>query len=84
MIHLFSNLDIARDLVFSHGPLDVLDHSAETFSFGGKMGVDATIKLSEERKDKDDKKNNGSLLEFIKTGILADKDLIRDYNINLL
>ena len=48
------------------------------------MGVDATIKLSEERKDKDDKKNNGSLMELIKTGILDGKDLIRDYNINLL
>ncbi len=83
LIHVFSNIDITRDLVFSHGPLDILDHSAEAFSFGGKMGVDATIKLPEERKDKDDNKINGSLIELIQANLLADKDLIKDYNINL-
>jgi 4-hydroxy-3-polyprenylbenzoate decarboxylase len=47
--HIFANTDFVRDLVFSHGPLDVLDHSSETFAFGGKLGIDATIKTSEER-----------------------------------
>jgi 4-hydroxy-3-polyprenylbenzoate decarboxylase len=83
LIHLFSNIDIARDLVFSHGPLDILDHSAEAFSFGGKMGVDATIKLVEERKNKDDHKVNGPLIELIQSKILTEGDMIKNYNFNL-
>jgi 4-hydroxy-3-polyprenylbenzoate decarboxylase len=46
--HVFDNIDFSRDLLFSHGPLDVLDHSSDNFSFGGKVGVDATIKQTEE------------------------------------
>jgi 4-hydroxy-3-polyprenylbenzoate decarboxylase len=46
--HIFANVDIMHDLLFSHGPLDVLDHSSDNFSFGGKVGVDATIKQIEE------------------------------------
>ncbi len=44
--HIFENTDMRRDLLFSHGPLDVLDHSSDAFSFGGKLGVDATHKAS--------------------------------------
>jgi 4-hydroxy-3-polyprenylbenzoate decarboxylase len=46
--HIFANTDMRRDLLFSHGPLDVLDHSSDAFSFGGKLGVDATQKHQEE------------------------------------
>ena len=46
--HVFKNTDLGRDLLFSHGPLDVLDHSSDAFSFGGKLGLDATIKQVEE------------------------------------
>ena len=46
--HIFNNVDIMHDLLFSRGPLDVLDHSSNNFSFGGKVGVDATIKQIEE------------------------------------
>jgi 4-hydroxy-3-polyprenylbenzoate decarboxylase len=46
--HVFLNTDFERDLIFSHGPLDVLDHSSDKFSFGGKMGIDATEKTQEE------------------------------------
>ena len=48
---VFSNTDFSRDLLFSRGPLDVLDHSSDTFAFGGKLGVDATIKTKEENSD---------------------------------
>ncbi len=48
LISVFGNVDPGRDLLFTRGPLDVLDHSAENFSFGGKLGVDATIKHPEE------------------------------------
>jgi 4-hydroxy-3-polyprenylbenzoate decarboxylase len=46
--HVFSNIDLSKDLLFTHGPLDVLDHACDNFSFGGKTGVDATIKHPEE------------------------------------
>jgi 4-hydroxy-3-polyprenylbenzoate decarboxylase len=43
------NVRFGTDLLFTHGPLDVLDHSADRFSMGGKMGIDATVKLTDER-----------------------------------
>jgi len=46
--HIFSNTDFGTDMTFTRGPLDVLDHSSDTFSFGGKAGIDATVKLPEE------------------------------------
>jgi 4-hydroxy-3-polyprenylbenzoate decarboxylase len=38
------NVDPARDLFFSVGPMDVLDHSSSAFAYGSKMGIDATVK----------------------------------------
>lgn len=46
---VFENTRFDTDLLFTRGPLDVLDHSSDRFSMGGKMGIDATVKLSEER-----------------------------------
>jgi len=46
--HILINVDFTKDLLFNRGPQDVLDHSSENFSFGGKIGVDATIKMKEE------------------------------------
>ncbi len=45
---LLNNVDPGRDLIFSQGPLDALDHSASYPNFGGKMGIDATRKGREE------------------------------------
>ncbi|RLC22321.1 MAG: menaquinone biosynthesis decarboxylase [Deltaproteobacteria bacterium] len=45
---LLNNVDPARDLIISEGPLDALDHSAPYPNFGGKMGIDATRKTREE------------------------------------
>jgi 4-hydroxy-3-polyprenylbenzoate decarboxylase len=41
----FSNVDPERDLFFSKGPLDVLDHSAPIALYGSKVGFDATRTL---------------------------------------
>ena len=38
------NVDVQRDLLFSHGPLDILDHAAPETGFGGKLCIDATRK----------------------------------------
>ena len=46
---LFENVRFGTDLMVTRGPLDVLDHSSDTFSMGGKMGIDATVKMNEER-----------------------------------
>jgi 4-hydroxy-3-polyprenylbenzoate decarboxylase len=43
-----SNIDPKRDVVFSEGPVDQLDHSAPQDFFGSKMGIDATTKTPEE------------------------------------
>jgi 4-hydroxy-3-polyprenylbenzoate decarboxylase len=48
MIHIYDNTCFGSDILFTHGPLDVLDHSSDTYSFGGKAGIDATVKLPEE------------------------------------
>ena len=42
------NVDWARDLVLTSGPVDQLDHASYQQSFGGKIGIDATAKLPEE------------------------------------
>jgi 4-hydroxy-3-polyprenylbenzoate decarboxylase len=48
LLHILENTDFRNDLLFCSGPLDVLDHSSDTYSMGGKLGIDGTIKLAEE------------------------------------
>ena len=43
-----NNIDARRDIVFTEGPVDALDHSAPRFGIGSKMGIDATRKWKEE------------------------------------
>ena len=43
-----NHIDPERDVRFTMGPVDVLDHSSRAFSYGSKMGIDATRKLPEE------------------------------------
>jgi 4-hydroxy-3-polyprenylbenzoate decarboxylase len=45
------NCDPARDIHFSKGPVDVLDHASQRFAFGSKMVIDATEKYPEELSD---------------------------------
>ncbi|HBE42959.1 MAG TPA: menaquinone biosynthesis decarboxylase [Bacteroidales bacterium] len=46
--HVIINTGFRKDFMFAGGPLDVLDHAADTSSTGGKLGIDATIKFKEE------------------------------------
>lgn len=46
--HVGANVDLGRDLAFSEGPLDVLDHAAPRCGAGQKIGIDATRKFPEE------------------------------------
>ena len=43
-----NNIDPERDARFTMGPVDVLDHSSRAFTYGSKMGLDATRKFPEE------------------------------------
>ena len=43
-----NHIDPERDVRFTPGPVDVLDHSSRAFTYGTKMGVDATRKWPEE------------------------------------
>ncbi len=43
-----NHIDPERDVRFTMGPADVLDHASRAFTFGSKMGIDATRKWPEE------------------------------------
>ena len=45
---ILKNYNPKRDTHFSRGPLDVLDHCAPQCGYGGKILIDATVKLPEE------------------------------------
>lgn len=45
LFRLCSNIDPQRDLLFTKGPADVLDHATPAVGFGSKLGIDATHKL---------------------------------------
>ncbi|MFN5706213.1 MAG: menaquinone biosynthesis decarboxylase [bacterium] len=46
--YISENVDPQQDIIYTSGPMDVLDHSCSKSSFGGKMGIDATKKHTEE------------------------------------
>jgi 4-hydroxy-3-polyprenylbenzoate decarboxylase len=45
LFRMTANIDPNRDIIFSKGPADVLDHATPVMGFGSKMGIDATHKL---------------------------------------
>jgi 4-hydroxy-3-polyprenylbenzoate decarboxylase len=45
---VLGNVDWSRDIIVVDGPVDHLDHASYQHSFGGKIGIDATAKVSEE------------------------------------
>ncbi|HUX56979.1 MAG TPA: menaquinone biosynthesis decarboxylase [Bacteroidales bacterium] len=81
MVHVFANVDFRTDLLFSRGPLDVLDHSSEKYSFGGKLGIDATVKHPEEGKGDNYKANNILALNYSDNHF--DKNIIKGLNLSL-
>ena len=48
--YISENVDPQNDIIYTNGPMDVLDHSCSKMAFGGKMGIDATKKLPEEKR----------------------------------
>ncbi len=43
-----NNIDPERDVRFTMGPIDVLDHASREFTYGSKMGIDGTRKWKDE------------------------------------
>jgi len=43
-----NNIDPERDIQFTLGPIDSLDHASRLPNYGSKMGIDATRKWSTE------------------------------------
>jgi 4-hydroxy-3-polyprenylbenzoate decarboxylase len=43
-LRVFNNIDPERDIQFTLGPVDSLDHASRLANFGSKMGIDATRK----------------------------------------
>jgi 4-hydroxy-3-polyprenylbenzoate decarboxylase len=83
LIHVFENADFANDILFCRGPLDVLDHSSDSFSFGGKAGVDATIKMIEEGERGESVKSENRAVVIRNISSLIDRDLIKKFNSGL-
>jgi len=48
VLRAFNNIDPERDVQFTLGPVDSLDHASRLPDFGSKMGVDATRKWPSE------------------------------------
>lgn len=48
-----NNIDARRDIVFTEGPVDQLDHASPRPLVGAKMGIDATAKWHEEGFERD-------------------------------
>lgn len=84
MPHIFENTDVRRDLLFTHGPLDVLDHSSDAFSFGGKLGIDATLKHPEENEGRDNKLTFVNPLLNFPDNYFSGNDPIVNFNMDLL
>ena len=47
-LRVLNNIDPERDIQFTMGPVDSLDHAARLANYGSKMGIDATRKWSTE------------------------------------
>jgi len=45
LFRLCANIDPERDIIFTKGPADVLDHATPGLGYGSKIGIDATHKI---------------------------------------
>ena len=80
--HIFINTDFGRDILFCRGPLDVLDHSSDAFAFGGKMGIDSTVKTESELINSQNKFTsvNPDIMFFES---MVNEELIKKFNIDI-
>lgn len=53
----------STDIIYSQGPMDVLDHASEKFTLGSKIGFDLTQKINEEYALDENKFNKDEFLK---------------------
>ncbi len=82
--HVLENTDFRSDLLYTSGPLDVLDHSSDTFAMGGKLGIDGTIKLREELSGRSAADTHKTSLSSGYLEILRKKILETNSNANII
>lgn len=82
--YICENVDPQQDIIFSTGPMDVLDHSCSKAAFGGKMGIDATKKLPEEMRFEEAMPKFENKNGIAKENIKAQFPEIKDINDSLL
>ena len=66
---VLNNIDPERDTEFVMGPTETLDHASRSFTYGSKMGIDATRKWKEEgfnRDWPDESKMSSEIAELVK------------------
>lgn len=77
------NTSFKRDLVFIQGPLDVLDHSSDLPGFGGKLGIDATVKIDGESSVVTSQLERNSFITF-ENSVLSQAKLTRLMNLPVI
>jgi 4-hydroxy-3-polyprenylbenzoate decarboxylase len=82
--YVFANLNPATDISFSTGPMDVLDHSCSKLGFGGKMCIDGTSKMDEEKEEDYSCPPLNISSSALKDLLLNHSSAIRDANTKLL
>lgn len=63
-----NHIDPERDIIFTKGPVDVLDHASRLPTYGSKMGIDATKKMADEgftREWPDEIKMSNEIIEMV-------------------
>jgi len=81
---ILENTDFSSDVIFTRGLLDVLDHSSDVLSFGGKAGIDATQKLPEELLARKHSPVPGKTAVLVDLNELLDVPFIKGFNAGLL
>ena len=82
--YVFRHLNPATDIYLSTGPMDVLDHSCSKLGFGGKMCIDGTAKMEEEKDDAYEAKEFSMQAGHLSFYIKEKYPEIRDINESLL
>ncbi len=83
LVHIFENVELGKDILFCKGPLDILDHSSDNFSFGGKAGIDATVKHIEENRGESISSVYNFPSVFNSFNNFSDRSIIKDFNLDL-
>ena len=79
---VIENVNSKRDFIFAYGPSDVLDHASEKFTYGSKLGIDATEKLPEELENNSIVNKEYKDLDY--KALVDDFEEVEEINIDLI